>query len=179
MAIQKLGHVGIYARDLENMRDFYSRVVGLQIADEAAERGVHELGPRTASTTSSSCSAAPARAGDLRPADLVQLREASRTSSGTTSCFKANNVRFRSVTSHGNAVGLYFFDPEDNVCEVYWTTPWKAHQPYGVAVDLTRPLDDIKREIEADVAIYGATGHGDPESFARQKEQFVAQGIRV
>ena len=35
MAIQKLGHVGIYANDLENMRDFYTRVVGLQIADEA------------------------------------------------------------------------------------------------------------------------------------------------
>src|SRR5262249_14631552 len=35
MGIQKLGHVGIYARDLENMRDFYTRVVGLQVADEA------------------------------------------------------------------------------------------------------------------------------------------------
>src|SRR6185503_381973 len=36
MAIQKLGHVGIYANDLENMRDFYSRVIGLHIADESA-----------------------------------------------------------------------------------------------------------------------------------------------
>ena len=34
MAIQKLGHVGIYANDLQNMRDFYSRVIGLHIADE-------------------------------------------------------------------------------------------------------------------------------------------------
>ena len=35
MAIQKLGHVGIYANDLKMMRDFYTRVVGLKVADEA------------------------------------------------------------------------------------------------------------------------------------------------
>ena len=83
------------------------------------------------------------------------------------------------VTSHGNAVGLYFYDPEDNVCEVYWTTPWKARQPYGVAVDLTQDLDEVKRLIEADVKVYGETGHADPESFVRQKEQLPRPGIRV
>jgi catechol 2,3-dioxygenase-like lactoylglutathione lyase family enzyme len=34
MAIQKVGRVGIWAQDLARMRDFYSRVVGLRIADE-------------------------------------------------------------------------------------------------------------------------------------------------
>ena len=29
-----LGHVGIYAQDLMKMRDFYTRVIGLQVADE-------------------------------------------------------------------------------------------------------------------------------------------------
>ena len=88
-------------------------------------------------------------------------------------------MRFRSVTSHGNAVGLYFYDPEDNVCEVYWTTPWKARQPYGVAVDLTKDIDEIKRLVEADVKQYASTGHRDPESFVAQKEQLVREGIRV
>ena len=46
MAIQKLGHVGIYANDLQNMRDFYSRVIGLHIADETA--GAVFIGPFTA-----------------------------------------------------------------------------------------------------------------------------------
>src|SRR6478735_6923669 len=177
MSIQKLGHVGIYAQDLPNMRDFYTRVIGLHIADETSsavfmssdpDREHHEFvlfagGPEQKTCVqqiSFSCESLE---------DVVQYYHR----------FKDNQVRFRSVTSHGNAVGLYFFDPEDNVCEVYWTTPWKAHQPYGVAVDLTRPLDDIKRDIEADVAIYGETGHADPESFVRQKEQFTAQGIRV
>ena len=32
-----LGHVGIYAHDLMKMRDFYTRVIGLQVADEDLE----------------------------------------------------------------------------------------------------------------------------------------------
>ena len=178
MAIQKLGHVGIYANDLENMRDFYTRVVGLQIADEAPnavfmssdpEREHHEFvifrssGPEQQTCVqqiSFSCE-------NLE--DVVQYYRR----------FKDNGVRFRSVTSHGNAVGLYFYDPEDNVCEVYWATPWKARQPYGVAVDLTRDIDEVKRLIEEDVKVYGETGHRDPESFVRQQEQLTKEGIRV
>ena len=35
-----LGHVGIYADDFMAQRDFYTRVMGLQIADENLERGM-------------------------------------------------------------------------------------------------------------------------------------------
>ena len=35
-----LGHVGIYADDFMKQRDFYSRVIGLMIADENMERGM-------------------------------------------------------------------------------------------------------------------------------------------
>ena len=39
--IDSLGHVGIYAEDLMKMRDFYSRVLGLEISDEdLEERGM-------------------------------------------------------------------------------------------------------------------------------------------
>jgi catechol-2,3-dioxygenase len=178
MAIKKLGHVGIYAQDLPNMRKFYTEMVGLTVADETPsaifmsgdpEREHHEFalfaasGPEQKTCVqqiSFSCS-------DLE--DIVDYYHR----------FKDNGVRFRSVTSHGNAVGLYFYDPEGNVCELYWTTPWRAHQPYGVAVDLTRSLDEVKRLVQEDVAIYAETGHRDPESFTRQKEDFAAQGIRM
>ena len=33
-AIEALGHVGVYAEDIMKQRDFYSRVMGLKIADE-------------------------------------------------------------------------------------------------------------------------------------------------
>ena len=34
MAVAGLGHVGIYADDLMKQRDFYTRVIGLSVADE-------------------------------------------------------------------------------------------------------------------------------------------------
>jgi catechol 2,3-dioxygenase-like lactoylglutathione lyase family enzyme len=178
MAIQKLGHVGIYARDLPAMRAFYSSVVGLQITDETPNavfmssdpaREHHEFVLFEASGPEQHTSVQQISFSCANLEDIVAYYHR----------FKAEGVRFRNVTSHGNAVGLYFYDPEDNVCEVYWTTPWPAHQPYGVAVDLTQPLDEVKRLIAEDVAVYGETGHRDPESFVRQREALVADGIRV
>ena len=46
--ITGLGHVGIYAEDLMKQRDFYTRVMGLKVADEDlgdAGNGVHERRP--------------------------------------------------------------------------------------------------------------------------------------
>ena len=178
MGIQKLGHVGIYAQDFATMRDFYTRVVGLQIADEATnacfmssdpDREHHEFVLFQASGPEQKTCVQQISFSCEKLEDIVEYYNR----------FKENNVKFRSITSHGNAVGLYFFDPEDNVCEVYWTTPWKAHQPYGVAVDLTQDLEEVKRLIQADVAVHGATGHRDPESFERQKEQLTAAGVRI
>jgi catechol-2,3-dioxygenase len=178
MPISKLGHVGIYAQDLENMRDFYTRVVGLKITDETPnalfmssdpEREHHEFVIfRSESPEQKTCVQQISFSCENLD-DIVQYYDR----------FKAQGVRFRSVTSHGNAVGLYFYDPEANVCEVYWTTPWKAHQPYAVAVDLTQDLERVKALIEDDVREYGATGHRDPESFERQRKDLAEQGIRV
>jgi catechol-2,3-dioxygenase len=178
MGIQKLGHVGIYAQDFEKLRDFYTRVVGLQISDEAQnacfmtsdpEREHYEFVLFRASGPEQKTCVQQISFSCEKLEDVVEYYNR----------FKENDVKFRSVTSHGNAVGLYFFDPEDNVCEVYWTTPWKAHQPYGVAVDITQDLEEVKRLIQADVEEFGETGHADPASFVRQKEQLAAAGIRV
>ncbi|HEV7663360.1 MAG TPA: VOC family protein [Chloroflexota bacterium] len=178
MGIQKLGHVGIYARDLTAMRDFYRDIVGLEITDESPravfmssdpEREHHEFVMFQATDPDQHTSVQQISFSCAALEDVVAYYHR----------FKDAGVRFRSVTSHGNAVGLYFYDPEDNVCEVYWTTPWKAHQPYAVAVDVTKDLEEVKRLIAADVEEYGPLGHADPESFARQKQQLAADGVRV
>jgi catechol-2,3-dioxygenase len=179
MAIQKIGHVGIYARDLMNMRRFYSEVVGLTISDEDLntggvfmtsdkEREHHEFVLFQAKNGEQSCVQQISFSCES-PQDVVNYYHR----------FKEHGVRFDRVVSHGNAIGLYFFDPEGNRCEVYWTTPFKARQPYGVAVDLTRPIEDVIKDIEEDVKQYGTTGHRDPDSFVKQKEQLTAEGITV
>jgi hypothetical protein len=68
-------------------------------------------------------------------------------------------VVFDQVVTHGNAIGVYFFDPEGNRCEVYWPTGLLARQPFLNAIDLTQPPDAILAHIQALVEKYGATGH--------------------
>ena len=125
MAIQKIGHIGIYAQNFELMRDFYSKVVGLHISDQTEnvafmtsdpKREHHELVVFRAKDATEKTRVQQMSFSCERLEDVVnyfhRLKEA--------------NVKFSAVTSHGNAVGLYFFDPEDNRCEVYWTTPFEA-----------------------------------------------------
>jgi catechol 2,3-dioxygenase-like lactoylglutathione lyase family enzyme len=40
MSITGLGHTGFWVDDLEKMRDFYSRVLGLTVTDEDEERRI-------------------------------------------------------------------------------------------------------------------------------------------
>ncbi len=177
MAIRKLGHVGIYAKDFESMRDFYSKTIGLKISDQTNDvafmtsdpvREHHEFAVFRAKTPEQHTSVQQISFSCERLEDVIDYYRR----------FKENNVKFSRVTSHGNAVGLYFYDPEGNHCEVYWTTPFEARQPYGVAIDLNRPVDQILKEIEADVKVHAATGHVDPDSYVRQREQFAREGIR-
>ena len=44
----------------------------------------------------------------------------------------------RTVT-HGIACSVYFYDPEDNRIELYYTTPYKVRQPLGEVIDLDKP----------------------------------------
>ena len=48
----------------------------------------------------------------------------------------------RTVT-HGIACSVYFYDPEDNRIELYYTTPYKIRQPLGETIDLDRPDTEL------------------------------------
>jgi catechol-2,3-dioxygenase len=70
--------------------------------------------------------------------------------------------------SHGNALAIYFFDPDGNRCEVYWNTGLQARQPYLVYVDLDQPPDKIMAEVADSVRQYAGTGYVDPRFLALQ-----------
>ncbi|HAJ00328.1 MAG TPA: glyoxalase, partial [Dehalococcoidia bacterium] len=40
------------------------------------------------------------------------------------------------IVSHGNAFGMYFFDPEGNRVEVYYRTGVPVPQPHGDLINL-------------------------------------------
>jgi catechol 2,3-dioxygenase-like lactoylglutathione lyase family enzyme len=147
--ISGLGHVGIYAEDLMKQRDFYTRVMGLTIADEdLEERGMVFL------------SADPVAEhhefvlmkGRVANAETRAIQQISFKvpSIDDMRAFKQRledeHIEIERIISHGNAFGMYFFDPEGNRIEVYYKTGFPVPQPHGDPIDLAQSDDELLSE---------------------------------
>jgi catechol-2,3-dioxygenase len=52
-------------------------------------------------------------------------------------------------TSHGNAVSIYFRDPEGNRLEVFLDMPWYCEQPLREPIDLDQSDETVMAAAEA------------------------------
>jgi catechol-2,3-dioxygenase len=137
-----LGHVGIYVRDPQLMIDFYSGFLGMSVTDRGPDDWIVFL------------SANPA----IEHHEFVLVKSADRKTDPQQVSFTAASLAdLRSfyaeilsrgypvdmVVNHGNAIGCYFRDPEQNVVEVYWHTGRDWPQPYGDPIDLSKPEAEL------------------------------------
>lgn len=169
--VARIGHVGLHVRDLERSRRFYRDVIGLTVTDEVADTGPVFLSAQP-EVEHHELVLLPGRGPDDGQILLQQLSFRCNTAKDVFDFyqrFKREKVTFDFVASHGNAIGIYFFDPDGNRCEIYWDTGLKAKQPFIVAVDLSRPMDDVLREIKASVAQHKDTGLLDWDSIELQR----------
>jgi catechol 2,3-dioxygenase-like lactoylglutathione lyase family enzyme len=139
--ITGLGHVGIYADDLMKQRDFYTRVMGLTVADEDLEgRGMvflstdpvaehHEFVLMKGRVTSDDARVIQQISFKVNSIDDMRDFKAR---------IEAEELQIERIVSHGNAFGMYFFDPEGNRLEVYYKTGYPVPQPHGDPLDLER-----------------------------------------
>ena len=141
-----LGHVGVYANDLMKMRDFYTRVIGLKVADEDLEgRGMcflssdpvsehHEFvlmkGRKAAADTNL------IQQISFKVPTIQDLREYKEK-------LDDEGMKIDRIVSHGNAFGMYFFDPEGNRVELYYRTGFPVPQPHGDPLDLSRSDQEL------------------------------------
>ena len=143
-SIEGLGHVGIHTQDLMRMRDFYSRVIGLQIADEDLDRGIVFLSANPADEHHEFVLAA---GRDVPPgAKMVQQISFKVKSPDDLREYyhrlEAEQLTIERFVSHGNALGLYFFDPEGNRIEVYYKTGFPVPQPHADLLDIQASSED-------------------------------------
>lgn len=135
-----LGHVGIFADDFMKQRDFYSRVIGLQIADENLDRGMCFM----SSDPVSEHHEFVVMKGRQAAADTKTIQQISfkvptiQDMRDYKARLEAENITIERIVSHGNAFGMYFFDPEGNRVELYYRTGFPVPQPHGDAIDLAR-----------------------------------------
>lgn len=151
-----LSHFGISVFDIERMKDFYTNVFGFKVNDEGP--GVtfnfrlvflssrpdvhHEL--VLAENRPADCTFSTVMQLSFKVQNLEQLRAV------RAKALKNGAQKMRGL-NHGNALSIYFADPEDNTIEVYLDTPWYVPQPHGDPLDLDLPDDEIWKQTEAAV----------------------------
>ncbi|MGI5169056.1 VOC family protein [Spirillospora sp. CA-253888] len=150
MAIAELGHTGLWVFDLPRMRDFYERVLGLTVTDEDEGHGIvffssrpaeehHEFVLQTGRTAEPG--AKQQHQISWRVETLEDLRAYHRR-------FEAEGVEVQQEVTHGNAFGIYFFDPEGNRNEVYLRIERDVRQPFRKSIDFGLPAEEIYAEAE-------------------------------
>ena len=134
-----LAHCGIFCRDLEVMKAFYTGVFDMQETDRGEGvtfrfeivflSGRGEDAPSTVMQLS------------FKVQTIDHLREARRRALA----LGASKMR---GLNHGNAISIYCMDPEDNTVEVYLDTPWYVSQPHGDPLDLDQDDEAIWAQTE-------------------------------
>jgi len=136
-------HMGLYVTDTARMEDFYTRLLGFAVTDRGAletPRGTVDLvflsrDPREhhqivlASGRPPAGGFNPINQISFRMADFAGLREMHRL-------LEKEGVGELAPVSHGNALSVYFKDPEGNRIELFIDTPWYVRQPLRIPMDM-------------------------------------------
>jgi catechol 2,3-dioxygenase-like lactoylglutathione lyase family enzyme len=150
MPITGLGHTGFWVDDLATMRDFYARVLGLTVTDEDADQGIvffsaqpdqehHEFVLQRGRT---------APAGSKLTHQVSWRVDSIETILEYHRRFRAEGIEVQQEVSHGNAVGIYFFDPEGNRNEVYLRLERDVRQPFRKSINLDQEPAEVFAEVE-------------------------------
>ena len=145
-------HMGFYVRDMERMARFYKDVMCFFETDQG------DLGPVQLKffsrdpTEHHQLVLATGRPADLafsvinqismRVPDLATLREVRDRVNADP------DVSDLVCATHGNAISIYFRDPEGNRLEVFMDTPWYCEQPLREAIDLDQNDDIVMAQSE-------------------------------
>ncbi len=145
-----LGHMAIHCFDLMKMRDFWTRVMGLHIADEDLEGlGICFLTTDPSYPLFEHHEFVLVKGRDV-PQEGVLVNQISFRVKNVDDLRwfydhlrQRDDVRIDRQVSHGNALAFYFFDPEGNRIEVYYPTGFDVHSPHRQAVDLHDSTEDL------------------------------------
>lgn len=150
MPIVGLGHTGLWVTDLARMRDFYERVVGLTVTDADEEQGIVFLSSRPREEHHE---LVLQRGRTAPPGSMLSHQVSWRVDSVETlqmfhHRFKAEGVPVQQEVTHGNAYGIYFFDPEGNRGEVYLRISRDVRQPFRKSLNLEQSVEEVNAEAE-------------------------------
>lgn len=148
----KLSHMGFYVRDLERMGRFYREVLGFTETDRGQLGPVHLIflsrdpsehhqivlaSGRPVDSTYSVINQLSFRVPDLKTLKWAHLRALAEP-----------DVSDMMPVTHGNAISIYFRDPEGHRIEIFLDTPWYCEQPLREPVDMSQSDEAIMAHSE-------------------------------
>ena len=149
--IKSVGHVGLYVNDLERSKDFYTRVIGMTVSDVGETENLfmtpdpkqdhHQLvlaGGRTPSEGARVVQQVSFKVEDL---DTLKAYKAHLEKEG---------VPIARTVSHGHSASIYLNDPDGNLVELYYPTPYES-PPFGKPLDLDQPNEAILADVRASI----------------------------
>ncbi|MYW90793.1 glyoxalase [Amycolatopsis rubida] len=175
-SIAELGHVGLRCHDVSRQLAFYAGVLGLTVTDHDERLGIWFLSARPDTEHHELLLAE----GRDAPVGVKLIQQVSFRCArfedilGFHRRFREHDVRLDMIVSHGNAIGVYFYDPEGNRCEVYWQTGLVARQPFVEHIDIETDPEELLDAIRTSVERHGATGFTEESYRAWTREQAMA-----
>jgi catechol-2,3-dioxygenase len=143
-------HLGFYVRDIKAMEDFYTRVLGFAVSDRGEldtpggrvslvfltrdPRDHHQIVLATGRPAGEHFNSI--NQISFRMGDFAALREMHRL-------IQQEKVTEIMPVSHGNALSVYFRDPEGNRIELFVDTPWYVNQPLRIPMDMSKSDEEI------------------------------------
>jgi len=153
-AITYIGHVGLYCDDVEKMRDFYTNVLGFKVTDPGPRGNGYFLSAQPEAEHHQILLLGGGR-GDGK---VIQQLSMHTSSVGEVREFyhrlKEAGAHIHETITHGNAVSVYFDDPEGNRLEIYWDTDIPIHQPFKRDINMDADdagiLSQVKEIVDKD-----------------------------
>ena len=149
-------HCVLKVRDLDGMVDFYRETLGFQVADRGplGGEGAPEIVFMSGSATDHHQFALLAARGPEEATSLDHNAFRVETLGDVKTMFARVSADPRVVAAapltHGNAISVYFKDPEGNGIEVFCDTPWHTRQPAARGWDPSASDEDILARVEAE-----------------------------
>jgi len=149
----EFSHLGFHASDLEGMATFYKRVLQFTETDRgdlgtvqliflSRDPDTHHQLALVSGRPAEGLAFNPINQISFEVPDLANLRLIYQRA------LDAGAVDMQPAT-HGNAISLYFRDPEGNRIEVFMNTPWYCFQPLREPIDFSASDEAVMAQAEA------------------------------
>jgi len=180
-----LSHFGFQVRDVARMEDFYKRVMGFTVTDRGhldTPRGPvylvflsrdpqehHQVVLCSGRPVDNDCNIINQLS--FRMPSLAYLRELHARLGAEPGVTEVLGV------THGNAVSIYFRDPEGTRLECFVDAPWYCEQPVREPIDFTQSEAEIMARCEA---VARAAPRFQPrEQWVAEMQRRMAAGIHA